>query len=232
MKICNAEVYGFRAAFRGMRNALNSWDKLDSSFGGYQHPSYYLMRNGCLITTLEKPNLGEKDLKLASSLVKAGSSHRKFLRQIMIWVDLILPRYVWTELDTYKVGTVRNSCSTMHTIHKRLLTKYDFEDGNIFQTTLDDINSLIKTIQRNRILKQEGDNEFFDLKSNLPEGFLQLATFSFSYETALNIYQQRKNHRLPEWNNKERNTKYSICKFIEDLPYANELIINKEKENK
>jgi len=232
MEIKNVEVYGFRAAFRGMRNALNSWDRSDSSFNDYRHPFCYPMKNGRAITTLERPNLGEKDLKLASSLVKAGSSHRKFLRQIIIWVDFTLPRYVLTELDTYKVGTVRNSCSTMHTINKRLLTKEDFEDENIFDSTLYELNVLIEQIKLNRQLRQEGNSEFFNLKSNLPEGFLQLSTFSFSYETALNIYQQRKNHRLPQWNTKKNNNnKYSLCKFIEDLPYAKELLLVADKDN-
>lgn len=215
MKIENTQVFGFGAAFRAMRNPRDSWDKSDSVFGCTYN-----------VKAIEKPYIGEKDLELAQKLIKAGSAHRKFLRQLIICVDWTLPRYVWTEVDTYKVATVRNSCSTMHTLGKRDLVQEDFQ-YSIFEVTLTELNKLCKSFRESSGKKK---NELLrELKNNLPEGFLQKSTMTFNYETALNMYWQRKNHKLIEWNDKEDNKLYSVCKWIKDLPYMKDFL-NEEGE--
>lgn len=227
MKIENVEVYGFRSALRAMRNPMNSWDKSDSNF--YQASETWQDDTWDQLATIlciERPEVGPNDLKLATKLIKGGSEHRKFLRQIFIWMDITIPRYVWQELDTYKVATVRNSCSTMHKLDSRDLEQDDFE-GGIDDVTLNTLNLIGKEIRQMKALK--GDEcakkqipiHLRRLKQLLPEGFLQKATYTFNYETALSMYFQRRNHRLPEWN--ERN-EGSICSFLRSLPYMEEFI--------
>jgi len=181
---------------------------------------------------IKKPEMciiGPKDMKLATSLIKGGSEHRKFLRQIMIWMDITIPRYVWQELDTYKVATVRNSCSTMHKLSSRDLEQSDFEQP-IDSTLLHEINQLGAYIRTIKLIKEEEErkqaqaglpiNEALrQMKNILPEGFLQRATYSLNYETALIMFHQRKNHRLPEWN---VDSEGSICSWILSLPYMKE----------
>jgi hypothetical protein len=201
MKIENTEVYGLSAAMRGMRNPMNSWDQSDS---------YRCDRH----VSVENFVIGPKDLALACKLVKAGSSHRKFLRQIMVWVDLTLPRYVLTEIDTYKVATVRNSCSTMHKLGVRDLDKCDFQDEDI----PDDLLELINTrAEWYRIAPSP--TSLRNIKKILPESFLQKSTFTFNYCTLMSMYFDRKNHRLPEWSGPD-----GICQWISRLPYMEEFI--------
>lgn len=230
MKIENAIVFGFQAALRGMRNPLESWSKSDSTF--YQVWTYpedqIISTSTNNILAPEYPDIGPNDLKLARKLVNAGPEHRKFLRFIYVSVDFTLPRYIWQELDTYKVSTVRNSCSTMHKLGYRDLTEDDFEDRIISSKVLDELNLVCANYRSLKLLKQSTDHILMRLKSMLPEGFLQKATYSFNYETAGNIWHQRRYHKLPQWNTKEDNPKYSICKFIADLPYVKELIIDNE----
>jgi hypothetical protein len=231
MKIENIEVCGWRAAIRGMRNPMDSWDKSDSLIGlPYRdgpgrssdiNGAYWNFREFDILCR-EYPHIGPNDLKLAKKLIKGGSEHRKFLRQIIIWCDLTLPRYVWTELDTYKVATVRNSCSTMHKLGTRNLSQEDFEHP-VPEDLLDAINIVCKKL---RSAKASGNSAEMSssrlwLKNILPEGFLQKATYMMSYETALSMYHQRKNHRLPEWN---KDNPESICSFIHSLPYMKEFI--------
>lgn len=192
MKIENVEVVGFRHAFRGMRNPFNSW--------GQSNP--------------------ESDLKLARKLVKAGSDHRKFLRMIVIYGDLTLPRYMWTELDTYKVATVRNSCSTMNTLCSRPIVQSDFEES-IPDPILEFLNCVREehgrlSILRSTEAKVDAAVAHRRLKNVLPEGYLQKATYMFNYETALNIYFARRNHRLPCW--------HTFCEWLETLPYFADFI--------
>jgi len=193
MNIEKTQVFGFEAALRGMRNPLDSWVKSDSKFG---------LDNG----TVEGVWFGANDQNLATRLINAGTEHCKFLRQIHVWVDLTLPRYIWSEFDTYKFNTV-NSCSTMHTIHRRLLTQEDFE-SHIGIEQIGYLNDLIA-------LKKAGDidNHYFihTIKNNLPEGFLQKRTVSTNYAELINIYHQRKSHKLDQW--------HKICEWIEQLPY-------------
>lgn len=200
MLITNIETSGICHAIRGMRNPMNSWNKSDSV-------SMFV---------------GENDMALAQKLIKAGNEHCKFLRQIQVWADFELPRYIWSEMDTYKFMT-KNSCSTMHKLldKKHVLTIEDFEiDVNdnmeyiVIENTIKNLNHLkfiyehAKGDDKNRILTTA--------KRILPESFLQKRTINTNYAELRNIYFQRRNHRLSEW--------HEICQWIESLPYGRELI--------
>lgn len=207
VKIESMEVYGFQAAFRGMRNARESWAKSDSTFWQRGTPLW----EDKDVSVPEVPIIGAADLKLACTLVRAGKDHRKFLRQIGVWMDLTIPRYVWTEFDTYKVGTVRNSTSTMNKLGSRDLTRADFADGEVMVEVLERLNHLGR-INRNASTKSETVLRLTKLA--LPESFLQLATVSLNYEVALSMYLSRQHHRLPEWSGPN-----GICSWLLRLPY-------------
>lgn len=216
MKIENIEVYGFRRALHGMRNPQDSWADSDSKF----HPdtdggmaSYDVDK----ILAVEQPIIGAKDLELACNLIKSGSDHRKFLRQIIVWMDITIPRYVWQELDTYKVATVRNSCSTMNKLGTRDLEQSDFEVP-ILELTLERINYLGRLLREAKVEHQGIREARRQLKGELSEGFLQKATYMLSYETALVAYMSREFHRLPEWRFEEEG---SITRVFASLPYMN-----------
>jgi len=219
VRIENTEVYGFRMALRAMRNPMNSWELGDSTFGNMDiflgtHPNVEAMD----IFANEFPIIGPNDITLALSLIKSGSEHRKFLRQIVVWVDMTLPRYVWQEMDTYKVATVRNSCSTMHKLGSAELTLDDFEDG------LENRDALLPLIDHmNKLAKRMKAEKTFDcrrfMKQVLPESFLQKATMTFNYETLLSMLKQRSSHRLREW---KLGVEGSICNWISNLPYMAE----------
>ena len=218
IKFENVMVFGFESAMRGMRNPFESWNQSDSLFYDKYAPVDIEWNSNRRIS--EFPILGENDLKLAQKLIKQGSSHRKFLRQIMVWVDLTLPLYVWTELDTYKVATVRNSCSTMNKLGRRDIIKEDFAFGEVDENILNIFNKLSKEYM-------ESENKDFEiirrLKRMLPSGYLLKSTFMASYETWLTMYSERVNHRLPEWNSKDNQT-YSITRFIYSLPYMSKFL--------
>jgi len=231
MKIERVRVFGFEPAFFGMRNPKESWDRSDSTF--YEHAPHWpypidpLDRGKVYnsphwhpsVIVPEFPEIGPKDMDLACSLIKGGSEHRKFLRQIMIWVNITIPRYCWQELDTYKVATVRMSCSTMHKLGHRLLVQEDFEQP-IEEQALKHLNELVGLFQEatdvsktaTRVIRRK-------LKNDLPEGYLQMATYTLSYETALSILRQRHNHRLDEWHWEVTG---SICNWLLTLPYLRE----------
>lgn len=231
MKIEKTEVYGFKSALRGMRNAYNSWDKSDSTFV-QQHHNPLIKWNDVLV--YEMPQIGPNDMKLACKLIKAGPEHRKFLRQITIICDITIPRYIWQELDTYKVATVRNSCSTMHKLGHTNLDTQDFhfvpppgeKDSKLHELYQDAVYVIMEYLntagyeyRNQRMLKENNSFELVrSMKSIIPEGFLQKATYTMNYETALNMFHQRKNHKLPEWNIKNEG---SICSWIKSLPYMN-----------
>lgn len=220
MKIENVEVYGFRRALHGMRNPMDSWHLSDSVYGEDDSDSRELfpLDNGSLALAKERPSIGPKDMELAKKLIRRGSEHRKFMRQIMIWMDITIPRYVWQELDTYKVATVRNSCSTMNKLGNSDLEQSDFQHP-IPAAHLDNINMLGKIL---REAKGEGEGvreARVQLKNDLPEGFLQKATYTMSYETALAAILQREKHRLPEW---RREDDGSITQVLMSLPYMSD----------
>ncbi len=202
MRIEDTQVFGLEAALRGMRNPLDSWDKSDSIYGRIDVDD----KNW----NYEELIIGEKDIDLAQRLTKAGSEHCKFLRQIQVWVDLTLPRYIWSEFDTYKFGT-KNSCSTMHTIHRRYLTQDDFE----YPIGVQQLGLMNDLIAQKKAGDITGHCFIHMMKNLLPEGFLQKRTVNTNYAELLNIYFQRRHHKLDQW--------HTICRWIEGLPYFKEL---------
>lgn len=209
MKITNTEVFIPFNAVYGMRNAWESWDKMDT----YPPPSF----------NSKEIHIGEKDLTLMHSLIKGGPEHRKFLRMIHVCVQVDMPRYWWSEADTYHFGT-KNSTSTMHTLlsKKRPITKdlfvYCEEDLDTLQIVIDKLEA-IRILYINTNSQKEKDHLIVRAKRLLPEGFLQLRVWDTNYEEIRNMYFQRRHHRLKEeWID-------TFCKWVESLPYANELIL-------
>lgn len=212
MKIEQINIYNFQNALRGMRNPKNSWEKSDSVFD----------QNGYCIS------LGKNDQQLCQSLIKGGSEHRKFLRQIFVSIDITAPLYWWKEMDTYKVGTTANSTSTMHKVTSSPIDLNKFEISD-YEPILFNNENIISTylipyleFLREKCIELEGTEEYKkywkELIRWLPEGWTQTRTWTCNYENLFNIYRQRKNHKLIEWR--------EFCKWIETLPYAQELLIN------
>ena len=224
IRIENVDVFGWESAIRGMRNPMNSWDKSDSQF-------HVCSKSGKTSYT----EIGNNDLKLMQSLVKAGTDHSKFMRMINVSCDITAPRYWWTEYDTYKVGTVRNSCSTMHKIadkefepsdfSREHLTTLDFQHYDIldteeverieFQTASTEILRLIIQCLNNYrklYLATKNKKYWWQMIQILPQSYNQRATVQLNYATLRNMYHARKNHKLDEW--------VEFCKWIETLPYS------------
>jgi len=229
MKIENVEVFGFASAFRAMRNPMDSWHKADSVFESKNYDMFGSpighgpwVNHG--IKAIEAPAIGREDMRLALKLIKAGPVHRKFLRQIIVAWDLTLPRMIWTEWDTYKVGVVRNSCSTMHKLGSRDLGPEDFEgyEEELDRPQLDFVNRLAAEH------RMDGSAESLHrLKLRLPESYLQRATCTFSYEVAMRMHDDRKGHRMPEWSGDR-----GICWWIERLPYMDLFLGAVEEEDR
>lgn len=218
LTIENVETCGWEPALRGMRNPKDSWDKSDSDWEFVEDPSIINPNDEVKFV------MGPNDLKLATSLAKGGPVHAKYRRMITVYLDITAPFYWWKEFDTYKVGTVANSCSTMHTIHKRDLTLNDFAhehltecNRNLLQLTIDNINAA----RRDFIEATDSDSAkdaWWQMIQLLPTSFLQKRTVQLNYEVLHNIYHSpRYNHKLDEWR--------EFCEWIKTLPYANELII-------
>ena len=224
IRIENVDVFGWESAIRGMRNPMNSWDKSDSQF-------HVCSKSGKTSYT----EIGNNDLKLMQSLVKAGTDHSKFMRMINVSCDITAPRYWWTEYDTYKVGTVRNSCSTMHKIadkefeqsdfSREYLTTLDYQHYDIldteeverieFQTASTEILRLIIQCLNNYrklYLATKNKKYWWQMIQILPQSYNQRATVQLNYATLRNMYHARKNHKLDEW--------IEFCKWIETLPYS------------
>ena len=206
IKIENIEVFGWEAAIRGMRNPMNSWDKSDSIFNaGFGSNSTIL---------------GENDLKLMQSLVKAGTDHSKFMRMINVIMDITAPLYWWKEWDTYKVGTVANSCSTMHKIHSKEFTLEDFSHEHLFtdDEALPFLNHLISGLNfyRNKYIETKDKKYWWQIIQLLPSSYNQKRTVQLNYQVLRNIYFARRNHKLNEW--------HDFCRIIEELPYSKELV--------
>lgn len=194
IKIENIDWWGFESAIRGMRNPKNSWDKIDSKceYDEDFHKKIY--------------HLGPNDLKLATSLIKGGSEHRKFLRQIVVSMDITAPFYWWKEFDTYKVGTVANSCSTMHKIHAKEFTLDDFSHEHLYteeqnEESLVFLDHLIKGLNfyRKRYLRTNNKEDWWQMIQLLPTSYNQKRTITCNYENLYAICRQRKNHKLDEW---------------------------------
>lgn len=211
MRFENTAVYNIYNAILGARNPMNSWDKSDSVFKGY---------NG----KIENTSIGKNDLELMQKLIKAGSEHRKFLRQIFVAVDITAPLYFFKELDTYKVGTVANSTSTMHKLASTPITIDCFEMGD-FTPLIDNFKidlswrTVVSYLEQLRQKYNETKDKRYwkELIRLLPESWLQKRTVTMNYENILNMYRQRKNHKLTEWSK-------SFCDWVKTLPYAEELI--------
>ena len=222
IKIEDVEVMGMRKAIKGMRNAMNSWEKRDSSLL-FCHEIICALCPYESLDSIECDNkshfiIGEADMKLCKNLIKAGSPDRKFLRMIHVQADVTAPLYWWKEYDTYKVGTVANSCSTMHTIHKRDLTLDDFSYEHLIPVALDCLNETIKTINTARqfVVDMKLKEDWWQMIQLLPSSFNQMRTIDLDYETLYSIYHQRRNHKLDEW--------VEFCKWIETLPYMKEFL--------
>ena len=199
-------VMNLENAIRGARNPMNSWARSDS----------YYDENGQYI-------LGENDLSLAKRLRNAGTSdHRKYLRQVMLSVDITAPMYWWKEYDTYKVATVANSTSTMHKIHSKPFEIDDFSHDHLTENGLKVLRVLVDEMEKIRLEYVETKDKalWYDLIQLLPSSYNQMRTCTLNYETLINIYKSRKHHKLDEWR--------SFCEWIETLPYARELIIAEE----
>ncbi len=202
LKITNIEVMNFKNAIRGARNPMNSWARSDS----------YFDENGNFV-------LGENDLSLAVRLRKAGSDHRKFLRQVLVSMDITAPMYWWKEYDTYKVATVANSTSTMHRITSAPFDLSQFSVDKMDDDTLGTMKMIIDRLEelRQKFLSTKDKQYWYDIIQLLPSSYDQMRTCTMNYETLINIYHARKNHKLDEW--------HVFCDTISTLPYARELII-------
>ena len=226
IKIENTEIYGWETAIRGMRNPMNSWDKSDSFMCDIEHCNEtcknFELRQ-CEYTDGIK--IGKNDLALMKKLINAGSDHRKFLRMIVVTCDITAPLYWWKEFDTYKVGTVRNSCSTMHKItekrfniddfsHEHLINGYDsrLAWGDVVpEMTLETIINALN-FYRQKYLEDKNKDYWWQIIQLLPSSYNQKATVQLNYEVLLNIYQGRKNHKLDEWQD--------FCKWVQTVPYG------------
>lgn len=218
IEITETGVWGFKGAIRGMRNPYMSHEKSDSRWVLDCENCEDVERAG---RCEYRFGIGNNDMTLAKKLINGGSEHRKFLRMIHVQADVLAPLYWWKEYDTYKVATVANSSSTMHTIHKRLLTIDDFshddlsEDGlACLKSVMADVNALI--IDYAKVEGGMMEENFRSIINILPSSFNQLRTIDTNYECLLSIHHQRKNHRLSEWR--------SFCNWIEELPYMKDFI--------
>ena len=205
IKLEHCAVMNLENAMRGARNPLNSWARSDSY---YDETGNYV--------------LGENDLGLAKRLRKAGSDHRKYMRQIFVSVDITAPLYWWKEYDTYKVATVANSTSTMHKIHSKPFTRADFSHDHMSEEALAALDSMIGVLEqlRLRFVETKDKQVWYSMIQLLPESYEQLRTCTFNYETLVHIYFARRDHKLEEW--------HRFCDWILELPYAKELILGEE----
>ena len=208
LKVERISVMNMENAIRGARNPMNSWARMDS---------YYDDKGNFM--------LGENDLSLASRLAAAGSDHRKFLRQIIVSMDITAPLYWWKEFDTYKVGTVANSCSTMHKIQAKEFSRDDFSCDRMTDEALAVLDSVIAFLEAERVKFNETKDKapWHNMIQLLPSSFNQMRTVSMNYEVLINVYYARRHHKLAEW--------HTLCEAIESLPYANELILVKKEKS-
>lgn len=206
IKVENIEVWGFRHAIRGMRNPLNSWDKSDSYETHIEDPE-------TLETAPFEFFVGENDLALMRRLFKGGTEHRKYLRQIFVSLDITAPFYWWKEFDTYKVGTVANSCSTMHKIAAKEFVREDFSLEHLAECNLNLMDMVINNLNlyRSAYLESKNKEDWWQLIQLLPTSYNQKRTITMNYENVFTILRQRKGHKLDEWN--------ELWDILHDLPY-------------
>lgn len=238
IKIENTEVMGWEHVIRGMRNPMNSWEKSDSDIVSCNNTAcsecHFFVDSHC---THKIPgsnfSVGPNDHKLMMQLAKGGPVHGKFRRMITVYLDITAPLYWWKEFDTYKVGTVANSCSTMHKIHAKEFTMEDFSHEHLDIRTIKVLENIIDVLNDYRDLYVDYNADDFEIKGYpskkdiwwqmiqlLPTSYNQKRTVMLNYEVLHNIYESRKNHKLDEW--------HTFCDWIEGLPYS-EVIIGEEK---
>lgn len=247
LKIENTEVVGFEAAIRGMRNPMNSWEKSDSGWDAHIPP--IILRNqvdweqwaeqykAVQYSDEYTYDIGPNDRDLMARLRNAGTDHRKFMRMIIVYLDITAPLYWWKEFDTYKVGTVANSCSTMHKIADKEFTFDDFSHEKLINSAcmeireqhirISPIQALATTIEclnsyRDLYLQTKDKKYWWQMIQLLPSSYNQRRTVMLNYEVLTNMYKSRCNHKLDEW--------HTFCDWIERLPYS-ELITGKEENN-
>ena len=202
INIERTSVMNFENAIRGARNPMNSWGRMDS----HTEP------DGTFV-------FGENDLNLATKLAKAGTDHRKFVRQILVSVDITAPIYWWKEFDTYKVGTVANSTSTMHKIHSKEFELSDFSNDHLTPQAKKVLEGIIADLEelRKEYIDTKDKDIWYSMIQLLPEGYNQMRTCTMNYENIVNMYYARKNHKLEEW--------HTYCDWAAELPYFKELFI-------
>lgn len=232
LKISNFEVMGWEHAIRGMRNPMNSWEKSDSEFSVCECEQWPHDIKKSLV------ELGPNDLDLMKRLRNAGTDHRKFMRMITVYLDITAPFYWWKEFDTYKVGTVANSCSTMHKIAEKEFTLEDFSCEHLINESVTEETieynptdlwfhgHLFNTVRmlnnaRERYLKTKDRKYWWQMIQLLPSSYNQKRTIMLNYEVLANIYKSRRNHKLDEW--------HTFCDWIEELPYS-EVITGYEED--
>lgn len=245
IKFENGEIVGWEAAIRGMRNPMNSWEKSDSHYECHEYDK--LSDDDRKIYLIDDYIPGPNDLDLMTRLRNAGTDHRKFMRMITVYLDITAPLYWWKEFDTYKVGTVANSCSTMHKIHAKEFTLEDFSqehllDGRGLKVSHEDnctpdeldygfrlsgkelLKTTVNTLNYYRRIFLETNNKkyWWQMIQLLPSSYNQRRTIMLNYEVLANIYKSRRNHKLDEWR--------AFCEWIENLPHS-ELITGKIEEN-
>lgn len=236
IKFENTEVMGWEAAIRGMRNPMNSWKKSDSEFKGVAETD--VLDNGKVKKQqvyYDALSIGENDYDLMMILCNAGTDHRKFMRMITVYVDITAPLYWWKEFDTYKVGTVANSCSTMHKIAEKEFTLEDFSCEHLITQTKDRLENIVDTLNGYRDIYVNWDRQdeliqrafeydkkqvWWQMIQLLPSSYNQKRTVMLNYEVLANIYKSRKNHKLDEWS-------VGFMEWIESLPYS-ELITGED----
>lgn len=256
IKFENVEVVGWEAAIRGMRNPMNSWGKSDSGYCMDTLACHTCKenRNNCKKNIdSHKLIIGPNDLDLMKRLYDAGTDHRKFMRMITVYVDITAPLYWWKEFDTYKVGTVANSCSTMHKIHEKEFTLDDFscehihirQSMDVLKETIDALNVFRDIYLNGGILSYENGNQrcygkkdkeiWWQMIQLLPSSYNQKRTVMLNYEVLANAYKSRKNHKLDEWclhegiidGDKTNKSYIGFCDWIETLPYSELITSNK-----
>lgn len=208
LNISKTSVMNIDNAIRGARNPMNSWAKSDS----------YYDENG-------EFHLGDADITFGAKLCRAGTDHRKFIRQIFVSVDIEAPLYWWKEFDTYKVGTVANSTSTMHKIQAKAFSRDDFSHDHMSETALACLDATIACLEerRQKFLETKDKAYWYDMIQLLPSSYHQLRTVTMNYENLMNIYYARRFHKLDEW--------HVVCHWIESLPYAKEFILSVENKD-
>lgn len=224
LKVERTEVLGWEASIRGMRNPLNSWDKSDSYYGCCGEKCEDCCHQEKCGKSYFEYHIGQNDLDLMKRLVKAGSDHSKFMRMITVYCDITAPLYFFKEFDTYKVGTVANSCSTMHKIHAKEFTLDDFSHEHLMDYGMELLEKTIETLNDCRdiynngyvgngyTIKPKSKEYWYEMIQLLPSSYNQKRTVQLNYAVLRNMYHSRKNHKLDEW--------HTFCEWISSLPYS------------